>query len=226
MPEQIVPTVKLAPRRAEQDQAIANLITEIQQMIGQVQADAELAECLAGRGYHAAKLAEGLALQQAAQAAFTARQTAMAAQKQASATAAEAENAARMAYTDFRATARALFGSVADRAALGLTGVTPKDAQKFITLARASYAAAQSEPYTATLSTYGLSAQAINAALTTLDTFSAADQAQGAAIAGAVQATTKRDAAAKELEQWGKQFRRIAAVALRAEPTQAKKLGV
>ncbi|MGC1376743.1 MAG: hypothetical protein WA821_10980 [Anaerolineales bacterium] len=216
------PTPKRAAPRAEQDQEIANMITETRQMIGVAQDDAELAALLATRGYDADTLAEGLSLQQAAQDAFTARQAASAAQKQAIANATEAEAAARQAYTDFRQTARALFAASAERAALGLTGDVPRDAQKFITLARASYAAAQSAPYAAALSKYGFSGQAVAA----LDAFSKAGEAQNAAAAAAVKATADRDATAKALKQWSKQFKSIAAVALRAQPTQAKKLGL
>jgi hypothetical protein len=216
------PTPKPAPPRAEQDQKIANLITETKQMIGIAQDDTALSALLAARGYDAATLAEGLALQQAAQDAFTTRQAARAAQKQAAANATKAEDAARQAYADFRQTARVLFAVPADQAALGLTGNAPKDAQKFITLARASYAAAQSAPYAALLSRHGISGQAVAA----LDAFSKAGEAQSAAAAAAVKATADRDAAAKALKQWSKQFKSIAAIALRAQPAQAKKLGL
>lgn len=226
MSDQPAPAPKPAPRRAEQDQATANLITATRQMIESARDDAAIAATLAGRGYDADKFSEGLALQQAAQDAFTIRQTAMAAQKQAAATLDGAEATAREMYLDFRETVRAVMTASADRTALGLTGKIPEDLQKFITTARASYTAAQSGPYAATLATYGFPAAAIAAAVAALDALSTADQAQTAAIAAAVQATANRDAAVKAVDQWSRQFKRIAAVALRAQPAQAKKLGL
>jgi hypothetical protein len=215
------PTPKPASRHADQDQDVANLITEIKQMIGAAQGDAALGALLAARGYNAAKLDEGQRLQAAAQDAFNARQTAMAAQKQAASAQADAESAARQSYTDFRKIARTIFTAPADQSALGLTGEIPRDAQKFITTARASYTAAQSAPYAA-LAGYGFPAEALAA----LDAFSNAAQAQNAAAAQAVKATADRDAAVDALKQWNKQFKSVAAVALRGQPAQAKKLGL
>jgi hypothetical protein len=113
---------------------------------------------LAARGYDAAKLAEGLNLQQAAHAAFTARQTALAGQKQAIAAADGAEATARHTFDDFRETARAVFTASADRTALGLVDKIRNDTQKFITEVRTSDTTAQTEPYQATLATYGFPA--------------------------------------------------------------------
>jgi hypothetical protein len=165
-------------------------------------------------------------LQQAAQAAFTVRQTALAAQKQAVAAADGAEATARHTFDDFRETARAVFTSAADRTALGVTGSVPKDQQKFITTARASYAAAQAEPYQAAFATYGFPAATIAVALATLDSFTTAIEAQKSAVGAATQATAAREAAVKELYAWVKQFSKIAAVALRAQPALTKKLGL
>jgi len=218
------PTPRPAPRRATQDKLIADRIAAAQQVIETARDDAEVAALLATRGYDAAQLAEGLHLQEAAQAAFTARQAAMAAQKQATATRAGAETAARQTYADFRETGRAVFKAPADRMALGLTGNVPKDTQQFLTVARASYAAAQSAPYQATLATYGQAAATIAAALAALGALATTDKAQNAAIGAATKATAERDAAAKALDDWVRQFRRIAKVGLRGRPDLVKKL--
>lgn len=115
---------------------------------------------------------------------------------------------------------------IADQASLGLKGEAPRDAQKFITTARASYATAQTAPYATILATYGFPAETIAAAVAALDAFSKAGEAQTAAAAAAVQATADRGAAVDALKQWSKQFKNIAAVALRTQPAQAKKLGL
>lgn len=69
-----------------------------------------------------------------------------------------AETTACHTYVDFRETARAVFTASVDRTALGLVGKIRNDTQKFITEARTSYTTAQTEPYQATLATYGFPA--------------------------------------------------------------------
>jgi hypothetical protein len=195
-------------------------------MIELARDDSDIAPLLAGRGYDAAALAAGLALQQAAQDAYTARQSAMAAQQQAADAAADALAAARATYTDFRETARSTFSDPNARTALKVIGVVPEDLQKFITAARTSYTTAQSAPYQATLATYGFPAATLANALAAIDALSDAYNAQKTIGKNAVQATADRDAAVKALQQWAKQFKGIASVALRAQPIQAKKLGL
>ena len=228
MPDQPTPTParKTTPRRAPQDQEIANLISEARKIIEVARDDPEIAPLLAGRGYNTAALAAGLALQQAAQHAFAARQVAMSAQQKAATTAEQALAAAHTTYMDFRETVRSTFDDPDARTALGLTGRVPKDLQKFLTTARSSYATAQSEPYQATLATYGFPAGALTDALDELDALFTANKAQETIGKDAVQATLNRDAAIKALEQWLKKFKSIASIALRPEPTQAKKLGL
>jgi len=110
--------------------------------------------------------------------------------------------------------------------ALGLLGKVPNDTQKSITQSRASYGTAQTEPYQATLATYGFPAATLAAALATLDAFSEADKAHQSAVSAATQATANRDAAVKGLYAWVKQFGKIAGVALKSQPALAKKLGL
>lgn len=212
--------------RAEQDQKIANDITEIGERMESAKNDTEIAALLAGRGYDTAAFTQGQTLQEAAQSAFTARQTARGAQRQASAALDGARTTALQTYNDFRETARAVFTSTADRSTLSLNGRVPKDAQAFITLARASYAGAQNDPYKTTLAKYGYPAAAIITALATLDAYSAANEASTSVAAAATQATALRDAAYKNLVQWDKQFRAIAKVAARTRSDLAKKLNL
>jgi hypothetical protein len=217
-----------APRRdsprAEQDQRIANDITEISERMGSATRDPEIAALLAERGYDAATFTAGQSLQAAAQAAFTARQTALGAQRQAGAALDGARMTALQTFNDFRDTARAVFTSTADRSALSLNGRVPRDAQAFITLARASYTGAQNDPYQTALAKYGYPAAALATALATLDAYSVANDASNSAAANAAQATALRDAAYKNLTQWDKQFKAIAKVAARTRSDLTKKL--
>jgi hypothetical protein len=93
-----------------------------------------------------------------------------------------------------------------------------------LTEARASYQAAQAEPYASRLATYGYPATVITSALTALDAYAAADVNQNSAIGDATKATTDRNTAVADLDTYMKQLRRLAKVALRKRPDLLKKL--
>jgi hypothetical protein len=166
-----------------------------------------------------------MALQSAAQAAFTDRQQAFAGQKQAAADLAEADQAARGAYAAFRTTGRSLFIAAADRTALGLAGQVPDDTEKFVTAARAGYSAALETPaYLNELAQYGSPQATLQAGLVLLDALDATRAAHERAKAAAIRAPQQRDAAAANLDAWLRQFRGIAKVATRGRPDLARKL--
>jgi hypothetical protein len=156
---------------------------------GQLRDDAEIAARREQRGYDAAK--------------------------QATAALEGAGLAARANYGDFRAAARLVFRRPAERAALSLVGAAPRDAQHFLTLARASYTAAEAEPYQSDLARYGYPRPILDAALTTLDAYSQAGEAHSAAVGAAEHATDEREAAVDALRIWVGVFRRIAKSVLR-----------
>jgi len=225
MSDPVVPTPQPVKRNAEQDQIVAEKITAAAQYLEIVKTDPEISELLAERGYDAAKLADGSTLQKAAQAAFTQRQTMLAAQGHATAGLSGSTAAAREMYIDFRDTVRSITDFTAsDRTALKVTGTVPFDKQKMITAARASYQAAQAEPYASVLAIYGYPAGAITKALKALDAYSKADTDQNSAVGDAVKATADRNAAVKALDAYMKQIRGIAKVALRQRPDLLKKL--
>jgi len=109
---------------------------------------------------------------------------------------------------------------------VGLKGEVPKDKQQFVTTARASYIAAQNEPYQTALAALGYSKEIIDAALATLDAMTKADEVQAAAIGAATQATARRNDAIKALKAWMQLFDRVARVALKQRPDLRKKLGL
>jgi hypothetical protein len=217
-------TKTIPTSRAYQDQRLADCIAEAGHLVETVRADAALSSTLRGRGYDTQKLDTGAALQLAAQLAFNARQAALGAQKGATENVNAAESAARQTYADFRETVRAVFPNPADRAKLGAVGKVPQDTQPFITQARASYAAAQTDPYSAVLATYGFAASAVNNAVSGLDQLEAATEARRIAQGAALKATQDRNLACQALCGWVKQFRQIAKVAFRQKPEQRKKL--
>jgi len=214
----------VAPRAALQDQSVADRIAAAAQLIEAARKDFEIVAFLKLRGYDEAAFDVGLARQQAAQGAFNARQSALAARLQASLALKQARAAAHRSYADFRRVARAIYTNPVDRTALALRGVVPRDDRKFLTLARASYAAAATAPYRTTLAAYGYTAEVLAALVAELDAFSAADDAQNTAAAVAKQATANRNAAVEEMDAWVRQFTAIARVSLRDRPDLIDKL--
>ena len=230
MPDTTPPPPKPKPSRAAQDQRLANDIAAARVLLETARIDAEIAPLLAARGYDAAKLAQGLAAQQAAQDAYTARQTALGLLGNGATNADAAQTTARQNYADFRETGRAVAAvssnAAAARATLGLNGKVQADAQKFITQARASYAAARQAPHAAQFATYGYPEAILAALESALDALEQAQRAHTAADSGAQDATRRRDAAFKALSEWLAPFKRIAKVALRARPDLLARLGL
>jgi hypothetical protein len=225
LPNQIE-TISPPKVRAEQDQRIANEITESLQIVEGARDNPAIAAILSARGYDAAKLDEGLSLQADAQARFKGRQEAIGAQRMATATLAGSEAIARYTYMDFREVARALFTDRGERSKLAVGGRTPKDRQKFITTAKASYRAALEEPFASRFASSGYAAEEFQAGLANLDQLAVDDEIQDAAIGQAVQATADRDAAAATLRAWISQFKRLARVALKGNTDMLKALNL
>lgn len=208
---------------ARQDQTLANQINQTRTALITCQGQAELSALLETRGYDAAAIAAGLALCDAAQAGFNARNEALAGQLQASAAMQAADRAARAGFDDFRTIARAVFaGDPAAQRALGATGRVSHDQQQFLTAAAAAYAAALSHPaYLTALSKRGYTQAALTAEQARLEALTQASAAHEAAKAAAQRATAGRDAARKTLGAWWAEFRAVARVALKARPDLA-----
>lgn len=155
------PAPKPVIPRSPQDQKMADRIADAREKILIAQADRELTDRLATRGFTPDRLLQGLALQDEAQQTFNARQVAMGEEDTANANFAATLANCRRGFTDFRTTSRKIFKkNPAALAHLGVTGRVPVDAQKFVTAARASYAAAQTTPgYLAELSQDGYTFQ-------------------------------------------------------------------
>ncbi len=218
---------KAGRKLAEQDQRLANDLSEALAMMTVLRDDAEVQAVMAERGYDAAAVDEAItSLHAPAQAAYEARAAAMGKANEAQRMLDSATASERADFTDYRETARAIFRSAAEKLALGLNGKLPEDLQKFLTAAKASYGAGKKAPYAEPLARRGYSAARIDAELAGIKLVG--DLAAGAARAGgAAQRTTKdRDAAAKALKAWVSEFRRIAKRALRGQGDLLAKLGL
>lgn len=228
MPDPITPSPDPKTRtKAEQDQAMANAISESAKLIQTAHANAEILELLAPRGYDAGALDEALTTKyEPAQAGFDARQVAMGIQLSASKALDAAEENERKDFADYREIARMCFPLPADRLALGLNGTAPKDLEKFLTAATASYSAGKKAPYAAKLTVRGYAPASIDAELQGLKGVANLAKAAANAKGAAQKATETRDAAAKALKEWTAEFRKVAKRTLRGRPDLLAALGL
>lgn len=185
-------------------------------------ADAEVKALVGSYGYTAEKLLEGQELFTAAQTAIAAQEQASGAQQAASEALAAAKTQATDAYQALAKVARAVAPKSA-LAGLGLTGPMPRASAAFQTAANSLFTNAATLP---ALAQYGYDAARIAAERAKIDAFAQADQAQEAAKGAAQQATRDQDAALTALNKWLAQYIKIARVALRAKPELLEKLGV
>jgi hypothetical protein len=132
---------------------------------------------------------------------------------------------ARDAYATFRQIARASFPDDADRLALSLTGDVPEHAGRFITLALASFGAADKPPQATKLAKRGYPPEKLAPLITALEDLTGnagqQDQAQGDAI----EDTAERDAAYDALRDFMMELKGVAKGALRGKPALLSKLG-
>lgn len=213
-------------KRSEQDKTIANYITESLQMLTTAKTDAEIAPLLSARGYDAAGIAPGLALQDTLDKAFQGRQTGSGGQLSATAAQTTAARNARSDYADFRGIARGCFTDNGARTALGATGDIPEDFQKFVTAAKASYVAGKKAEYTAKLTLRGYAPATLDGLVTALGTLTTTGDDQNVAAGQAQGSTAARDKAYDDLRAWMKEFKATARVALKKRHDLQTKLGL
>ncbi len=225
---EISPAVaKTRQKRAEQDQAMANDISAALATLQTLRDDGEVSAVLAERGYDGAAADEAIAtLHEPAQAAYEARAAAMAKADGTQDLLDAAAVTERKDFADYRETARAVFPASDAKVALGLNGRTPPDLQKFLTAAKASYAAGKKAPYAEKLARRGYTAARIDAELAGIKLVGDLSSAAASAAGAAKKATADRDVAFKALKAWMGEFRRIAKRALRERGDLLTKLGL
>ena len=206
------PVVKKRKKKNSQDQQLVNRITIIKDILNGLQHNPDIMLILSEWGYP--DLNEGLALQECAFMAYAARQSAIADQLNATEAIQDVNKAARSGYGDFRKLARIVFKDNATRLALNLNGRVFADRARFLHQARAGYEAALTPDYAPALAKRGCARPDIEAGLALLDALVAAEDAQTAAKAAALDATARRTAAMQRLNAWFGEFHAIAKLAL------------
>ena len=209
-----LPTPPPSAPRADFNQQLANELTVSASLIETTLARPDV---LAQLSYSVAEIEEGRALHGAAQKAFNARQQAVSTSSTANKTRDELLTSVRADFSAYRATVQANFTEEV-RTALGAGGRVPADIQKFITLVRSAYAAAQQAPYASVLAKRKLTQAVFTAYIAQIDTLVALDGKAKAADHGATAATQMRDEVGTDLRKWIGSFRKQAKADLRNFP--------
>ena len=191
-------------------------------------ADPEAAALAASRGYSAARLADGLALADAALAAYAARDAGTGARTAAAATLRQHEAATHRLADDLRSTLRALYdGQTAHLETLGVARPRPADDRDaFLTETRATLASARRAPYAAALADTGVPTADLDALGAALDGLTAAAATHGSARGQSATSTASRDEAYDALQAWMTRLRRLLRPAFRDAPAVAARLGL
>lgn len=208
--------------RADYDQKLANDITEAGTLIGNA---LENPAVLAELSYSEAEVQAGLALQVAAQNAFTDRQNA---QGTASARR-RARDLVLTKVTDefraFRTTVRSTLPASA-LTPLGASGRLPVDLQKLITLVRSAYETARTPAYLPALEQRKITGPILAARMVDAENLERLDGQFKAADKTATAATRVRDEAGDALRTWVSKFRKQVRSDLRRHPDLFAKLGI
>ena len=197
----------------------AETIVMVRQHITNVQTHTELAALMAERGFGPDELAEGLALQNAAAAAYDRRQQAIGAQQTATAALAVERDAVKFAYREFRAVAGLVLTTPAAHAALGLNVRVPQDTEKMMALARSAYTAAlERAEYDSSLEDVKYPPERLQLLLAQVDALYGPISAAEHAKTEALRITRERNAAVDAMEEWHRRFKTVARFAVRGRP--------
>jgi hypothetical protein len=212
---------------AQTKTTIASQLNSAQVAINNTLADAEIQAAVAGYGYSVEKINAGKAIYEQAVAAVNAQIAAIGAQRDTTASAATARQAAREAYQSLTKVARAIFAQEKTRLiTLGLTGIMPKSVAGFLTAAYALFENANQPEIQAQLANYGYDSAKLQSERALVAAYEAANRSQDQAKGAAQQATRDQDAALKELKLWHQQYIKIARVALQGKKELLEKLGI
>ncbi len=210
---------------AEQDQRVANEISEASVLIEMLDRDPALAARIGKTGVSKKQLTEAKALQATAQADFTARQSKMGLADSEITAAKNLHATNEKDYADFRVILRQSGLTAAQRTALGLDGKIPQDRQKLLTQLRASYTEARKPIYRATLDAEGYTIAALDALLASASLLDTRTASARQAIGDAQAATEARNRSTAALRRWSVGVKTRARRSLVDHPELLRQLG-
>jgi len=211
-------------RRNGRNKLIDAYIASAGKFLKTASTDAAISPILATHGYDDAEFAEGF---QFLKAASDANEDCVAGNADEKLTG-EALTAAilevRDDYAQFREIARACFTGDAERTGLSLKGDVPDDMDRFLTIAKGSYAAAGKDPYKTKLTKRGYPATRLTTLIAALEALETSDVEDTQAGGESIGDTAKRDQAYTALRAYMKELRGVSRGALRGKADLLAKL--
>lgn len=213
-------------RMSKQDQIIQAYIADSEIFLNTASQDEQIRPLLEGCGYDNAEFQAGYQLVAEAYTTFEARAQGMGIKEGGTVILLNRNRAARDEYTRFRIIARAAFPNPSDQVALSITSEIPEDTGKFITLATASYLAADKPPYAEKLTRRGYNHALLTQHLATLKNLTGTASDHEEEKGDAIEDTAARDHAYDSLRTYMKELKGTAKGALRGKHDLLSKLGL
>ncbi len=209
-----------------QNKAIESYMSDAQQALAIAMNDGEIRSALEAHGLDEAERATAIRLTQALRECFQARAKGMGAKTEVYADLTTTAEARRLEYCSFRDIARASYPGRAERQALSVTEKVPEEHSRLISVATASYQAAQDDLFLAKLAKRGYSKERLQGMLADLAALTRMAAERTDTHVEAQNHTVARDQAYAELKAFMKEWKGIARGALRTNPGALKKLGL
>lgn len=208
MADTTTPLPPQAPRKlAQQNVAMGEYIAEAGVLLTTALTDPEIAAILATKSYDSTKIGLGVALQNAAQAAYNGRQGALGNRIGAVQDADTMFAEEKAEFEAFRTLARPFFPDKGARTEMRLNGTVPSsDKSAFITFARTGYANAKNADFQAILGEVGFGIAELDHELAELQTFDDLISGRQSAGGGAEISTGDRNTAFRNLKAWMDRF--------------------
>jgi hypothetical protein len=209
---------------SKQDQIIQAYIADSEIFLNTASEDEQIRPLLQACGYDNAEFQIGYNLVAEAYGAFEARAEGMGIKEGGTIALQAAHKAAKDAYTQFRIIARASFPADPDQVALSISERIPDDIGKFITIANASYLAADKPPYSQKLTLRGYPHNRLEVNLADIKNLAAMAADHAEEKGDAIEDTATRDQHYEALKTYMKELKGTAKGALRGKPDLLAKL--
>lgn len=214
-----------APRkRADQDQQLAERANATRQIVGVIMGDGAVRAKLAPKGFDTQRLTGAIALCDAFDEKWNARQNAMGVQNDKATVFNGLFDTAKKSLSDFREIVRAETSDAAVLLALGISDEVPTDLQKFLTHAKSAYTTAKKAEHSALMTKVGYTAASLDAEIAALETLRKADEDHSKESGNAQKATDERDKAFVPVNTFRNSVMKIARRVFRTEPEQLTNL--
>ncbi len=209
-----------------QNKVIESYMSDTEQLLKIAMNDPEIRSALEAHGLDEAERATALRLTKGLRECFQARAMGLGAKTEVFQELNTTVEARCVDYRSFRDIARASFQDRGERQALSVTEKVPADHSRLISVATASYQAAQDDLFQAKLGKRGYSKERLQGLLADLAELTRMAAEKTDTHVEAQNHTAARDLAYADLKAFMKEWKGIARGALRKNPSALKKLGL